>query len=101
MEIRVLESAKDDIREGWKFYERNREGLGDYFLASVEMEVKALRLYAGIHEVFEGLHRILMKRFPFAVYDRKENGRVDINAILDCRRDPEAIAKRLKSSQLP
>jgi hypothetical protein len=68
VEIRVLESAKEDIREGWKFYEGIRIGLGGYFLASVESEVQELRLYAGIHEVHEGLHRMLMKRFPFAVY---------------------------------
>jgi hypothetical protein len=27
MEIRLLETAKDDLREGWKFYEQNAAGL--------------------------------------------------------------------------
>jgi hypothetical protein len=29
VEIRLLETAKEDFREGWKFYEQNAAGLGD------------------------------------------------------------------------
>jgi hypothetical protein len=35
MEIRLLESAKEDLRRGWKFYEDRSAGLGDYFLDCV------------------------------------------------------------------
>ncbi len=47
----------------------------------------------------EGFHRMLVKRFPFAVYYLIEDDRADIYAVLDCRRDPEWIAKRLDSSR--
>lgn len=68
MEIRILESARDDLRNAWKFYDRNRAGLGDYFLDCVQADVSSLLLFAGIHEVSEDYHRMLVKRFPFAVY---------------------------------
>ena len=68
MEIRVLETARDDLREGWKFYENSAVGLGDYFLDCIQADVQSLRIYAGIHEMAEGFHRMLVKRFPFAVY---------------------------------
>jgi hypothetical protein len=68
MEIRLLESAKEDLREGWNFYEYNSPNLGDYFLDCVQADVSSLNLYAGIHEIDDGFHRMLMKRFPFAIY---------------------------------
>ena len=99
MEIRLLETAKVDLREGWKFYEKNAAGLGDYFLDSIQADVRSLKLYAGIHEMSEGFHRMLARRFPFAVYYLIENETIDVYAILDCRRDPEWIVKRLDSSR--
>jgi plasmid stabilization system protein ParE len=97
MEIRLLESAKDDLREGWRFYEQQAAGVGDYFLDSIQVDVQSLRLYAGIHERAEGFHRMLAKRFPFAIYYLIDEDRLDIYAILDCRRDPNSISKRLGS----
>ena len=96
MEIRILETAKEDLREGWNFYEGRSIGLGDYFLDSIQADVKSLKIYAGIHETADGFHRMLAKRFPFAVYYPIENRRVDVYAILDCRRRPEWITHRLK-----
>ena len=59
MEIRLLESAKEDLREGWKFYERNSAGLGEYFLDCIQADVRSLEIYAGVHETADGFHRIM------------------------------------------
>ena len=99
MEIRLLETAKEDLREGWTFYENMAAGLGDYFLDSIQADVRSLTLYAGVHERAEGFHRMLAKRFPFAVYYLIDDARIDIYAILDCRRDPDWIVKRLGASR--
>jgi plasmid stabilization system protein ParE len=99
VEIRLLETAKEDLREGWKFYEKNAPGLGDYFLDCIQADVRSLKIYAGIHEMSEGFHRMLAKRFPFAVYYLIQNENIHVYAILDCRRDPEWIVKRLDSSR--
>ena len=99
MEIRILETAKEDLREGWKFYERNAAGLGEYFLDCIQADVRSLKVFGGIHEMSEGFHRMLAKRFPFAVYYLIESDTIDVYAILDCRRDPEWIVKRLESSR--
>lgn len=98
MEIRLLESAKEDLRRGWRFYEDRSAGLGDYFLDCVQADVRSLMVFAGIHESSAGFHRMLVKRFPFAVYYLLEHDTVDVFAILDCRRDPDWISQRLDSS---
>ncbi len=99
MEIRLLESAKEDLRESWNFYELASVGLGDYFLDCIQADVRSLQVFAGIHEMSDGFHRMLVKRFPFAVYYLLRDETIEIYAILDCRREPDWIVKRLNSSR--
>ena len=97
MKIKILESAKQDLREGFHFYESQERGIGSYFLESLFSDIESLRLFGGIHAIHFGrYHRLLSKRFPFAIYYRIEAGEVRVYAILDCRRDPAWIRKRLQ-----
>ncbi len=97
MKIKILESAKEDLKEGYYFYDIQKRGLGDYFLESLYSDIESLKLYAGIHNIHFGkYHRLLSKRFPFAIYYRIENHEVLIYAVLDCRRDPAWIRKKLR-----
>lgn len=50
----------------------------------------------GIHQVTYAYHRCLSKRFPFAIYYRVEGELVRVHAVLDCRRNPSSIKKRLR-----
>ena len=96
MKIKILESAKQDLIEGYSFYEMQEKGVGSYFLESIFSDVESLRLFAGIHNIHFGkYHRLLSKRFPFAIYYRVEHNEVRVHAVLDCRRDPAWIRKRL------
>ncbi|APD49351.1 hypothetical protein BM449_05535 [Synechococcus sp. SynAce01] len=99
MDIRLLDAARDDLRNGWIFYERQLVGLGDRFLDAIEADVRFLSLYAGIHSKVDGFHRLLIRRFPFALYYLVEEERIDIYAILDCRRDPLLIRSRLQTDR--
>lgn len=97
MKIKILESAKDDLKEGFLFYELQQEGLGAYFLESLFSDIESLKLYAGIHSIhFKKYHRLLSKRFPFAVYYRIEENKAHIYAIIDCRRDPAWIRNKFQ-----
>jgi len=49
MKVRILESAREDLREGYRFYEQQQEGIGDYFLDMLSAEIDSLALYGGIH----------------------------------------------------
>lgn len=95
MRIEILREAERDLIDGFAFYERQSKGLGDYFLDSIFSDVESLHLYAGIHSMHFGYHRLLSKRFPFAIYYRVENDAVLVYAILDCRRNPAWIRDRL------
>jgi hypothetical protein len=95
MRIEILDEAEKDLVDGFAFYDRQSKGLGNYFLDSIFSDIESLHLYAGIHAFHFGYHRLLAKRFPFAIYYRVENDTVRVYAILDCRRNPAWIRDRL------
>ena len=64
MRIRILDSAVEDLDQGRRFYERQREDLGAYFLDGVFSEIDSLVLFAGIHRKAFGYHHLIAKRFP-------------------------------------
>ena len=95
MRIEILDKAENDLVNGYAFYERQSQGLGQYFLDSLFSDLESLNLYAGIHAMHLGYHRLLAKRFPFAVYYRIQDKVIRVYAILDCRRDPALLRNHL------
>ena len=98
MKLKILSSAIDDLYQGRLFYERQGEGVGDYFFDSLFSDIDSLTLYGGIHSKFHGYHRMLSKRFPYAVYytvQRKEN--VLVWRVLDLRQNPKNIWRALNA----
>ena len=99
MNLKILSSANEDLINGYHFYEQQAEGLGSYFLDSLFSDIDSLIIYHEIHPMFfNKYHRMLSKRFPFAVYYTKENNDVIIYAVLDCRKKPAWIKERLDES---
>ena len=97
MKIKILNSANQDLIDGYWFYEKQEEGLGIYFLDTLFSDIDSLNVYAGIHPMhFEKYHRLLSKRFPFAVYYRVENDTALVYAVLDCRRNPAWIRNKME-----
>ena len=95
MRIRILNPAEKDLEEGYRFYESRDPGLGSYFLDSLYSDIDSLAYFAGIHRVVFGYHRLLSKRFSFAVYYRVVEHEVIITGVLDCRRNPSWRRERL------
>ena len=72
MKIQVSEQAAEDLLAGFQFYEHQEEGVGRYFLDSLFADIDSLVLYAGVHSTTHGYHRMIAKRFPFAIYYKIE-----------------------------
>lgn len=96
MRIEILEEALEDLDRGFHFYEGQEAGLGSYFLDQLFRDIDSLLHCAGIHPLVFSYHRSLAKRFPFAIYCSVEGEVVHVRAVLDCRRNPVWIRKRLK-----
>jgi plasmid stabilization system protein ParE len=96
MKIRLLSSALDDLTEGRLFYEKQGEGLGEYYFDSLFSDIDSLTLYGGIHPKFFNYHRMLSRRFPYAIYYKLEKEALVVWRVLDLRRDPKKIRQSLK-----
>jgi plasmid stabilization system protein ParE len=94
--IRVLAATKEDLREGYWFYEKQEPGIGDYFLDSISADIDSLQLHHGYHRQFDGFHRLIAKVFPFCIYYRVAGDDILVDAVLDQRRNPQSIRRLLR-----
>jgi len=97
MNIKILPIANEDLLNGYHFYEQQEKGIGSYFLDSLFSDIDSLLVYHGVHPLFFiKYHRLLSKRFPFAIYYTIENEDIVIYAVLDCRKKPAWIKGRFE-----
>ncbi len=96
MKITILPSARGDLAAGFAFYESQEEGLGNYFLESLLSDIDSLHFRAGSHLSVFGFHRLLSKRFPYAIYYSLDSDTASIRAVLDCRRNPSWTIRKLQ-----
>lgn len=96
MKLRILPSAIQDLSRGQEFYARQSDTLGEYFLDSLFADIDSLELYAGVHAKFFGHHRLLAKRFPFAVYYKVDDEVCTVWRVLDCRQNPARTTRALE-----
>src|ERR1044072_8708605 len=96
MTVVILEDAAEDLESGAQVYESRATGVGDYFLDSILSDLDSLVLFAGVHPIYFGFHRMLSKRFPFGIYYEVEGDVAYVYAILDLRRDPLWVRKQLR-----
>lgn len=91
MRIRIQPSAKQDIRRGYRFYERREAGVGSYFSDSIYASIDSLHLYAGMHRMRGPFYRFHARPFPFWIYYRIDEATCFVVAVLDARQNPEKI----------
>lgn len=93
--IRITVEARQDLDEGYAFYELQDPGAGEYFATCLKADISGLVVTAGIHRQWQGFHKALSKVFPYAIYYRFSGQAVVVIAVIDTRRDPDWIRNRL------
>ena len=96
-EIILLPEAESDVNEAYWWYEDKSVGLGEEFLRCLEAG------FAGISENphhypvrFDTFRRILLRRFPYAVYFEDTETTVTIYYVFHGSLNPEKLKQRLK-----
>lgn len=96
MKLLLHSLAEQDLQAGMEFYERQQRGLGTYFSDSLLADIESLRLYAGVHRKIFGYHRLLARRFPYAVFYEVTSEEIRIWRVLDCRRNPRWSEQQIR-----
>jgi plasmid stabilization system protein ParE len=96
VKIKILPTALEDLDRGRRFYARQGKSLRNYFLDALFSDIDSLELYAGVHLKVFDFHRLLAKRFPYAVYYQVDSETCIVFRVLDCRQEPEETTKALR-----
>ena len=95
-EYRLKFSARAlrETGEAQAWYELQNPGLGDEFIAAIELQLKRLEqaplLYA---EVLPGVHRALLPRFPYGLFYAVRGDLIHILAVRHDARNPKRWPK--------
>lgn len=96
IKITISEDAFSDLHDGFDFYEEQEDGLGDYFSSQLRADIDGLKITAGIHlQTHRDLHRLLSRRFPYAIFYRFHSNEALVLAVVDCRKEPNWIEEHL------
>jgi plasmid stabilization system protein ParE len=94
-DLHIQPAAVRDAETAPKWYEAQRPGLGIEFIleldAAIEKAVEAPETY---ELKYRKVRRVLMRRFPYAVYFVLERNVVEVFAILHQHRDPTTWQSR-------
>ena len=94
-EVIVLEEAAADLERGRAFYDKQQEGVGEYFVDCLLADIEHLAFFHGAHRLQHGCFRMLAKRFPFGIYYLETETQTQVVAVLDLRRKPTWIRKQM------
>lgn len=87
--------AAAEIQAAYRWYEREREGLGEEFLQSV---ARLIEIIAEFPESFPIVHRdvrrALLRRFPYSILYRLKSGHVIVAGCFHSKRDPKSWQAR-------
>ena len=88
--LKFSSRALREIGDAQTWYEQQSSGLGEEFLAAMELQLKRLEqaplLYA---EVVPGVRRALLPRFPYGLFYTLRNDLVHVLAVLHDARHPK------------
>jgi plasmid stabilization system protein ParE len=87
--------VQGEIDDAYRWYEQQRPGLGDDFLAALELVFHRIEQMPAIHQViWQDVRRGLLRRFPYGVFYRVHPDRVEVIAVQHLRRDPSGWQSR-------
>ena len=92
--LKFSSRALCEIGEAQEWYELQNPGLGEEFVAAMELQLKRLEqaplLYA---EVIPGVRRALLPRFPYGLFYAVRENLIHVLAVLHDARNPSRWPK--------
>lgn len=92
----ITPEAEADLAEAKAWYERKRAGLGAEFVLCVEAGFDHIcRVPTAAAAVHPGVRRVVVRRFPYAIYYRVDPDQIAVLAVYHSKRDPRGWKKRV------
>jgi toxin ParE1/3/4 len=92
----IRRRAEHEMAEAGLWYESRRSGAGLHFIRCVDAAISLISRHPEAGPVqFGSFRRILVSRFPFAVFYTVESDAVIVHAVFHSSRDPRKIRELL------
>ena len=89
-------AVRPEVREAYRWYERQRAGLGAEFIAAIERVYDRIRKTPKLHAIVcDDIRRALPRKFPYGVYYRLHEDHIEILAVHHSSRDPAGWKSRM------
>jgi plasmid stabilization system protein ParE len=93
--LKILSPARADLRSIWLWYMAIRPELAaDFLLCTEESMERVKRNPLSYPSVYNDIKRIVMQRFPYALFYRIKDSVIHIIAVAHTHRSPTAWQKR-------
>jgi len=94
--LRLRPEAEADLKEAYRWHEKQRRGLGDDFLLYVEAALSALQENPKQFAfVYKEVRRTLVRRFPYTIFYVAQREGIMVLAIFHARRNPKIWQNRV------
>jgi toxin ParE1/3/4 len=88
--------AEADLEEAAQWYEQRSPGLGTNLIAQVRATLTRIGDNPDLYtEVYNGIRRAPLRRFPYSLFYRRLDDRVQVIAVFHDRRDPSIWQSRV------
>jgi plasmid stabilization system protein ParE len=88
-EIVVRREAQFEVQEIFQQYEDKSDGLGFEFLRSLDASLQSVRRNPLAYQtIYKEIRRVLLRKFPYALFYIAEENRIVVIACLNQSRDP-------------
>lgn len=99
-QVKLLPIVQNDLKDAKKWYNEQRETLGEEFKEEVNKEIDYIGQNPKNYQIkYKGLRQSLVPRFPYAIFyliEEKKRALIVIG-LLHTSRNPEIIIKRIKN----
>jgi len=100
-DLRFLPEVEEDLFSGYAWYEDKARGLGEEFLRIFYASANNLSRNALLYKkVYGDFRRVLLRRFPYAIYFRLDKNEVTVFGLFHCARDPRTIKVELSDRNI-
>lgn len=97
LRIDLAPEAERDIQSIFAWYEQQRPGLGLAFLLATEVAIDGIRRLPEARPLLaRNTRRVMLRRFPYALFYTREGSCVLVTGILHGHRNPESWSDRVR-----
>ena len=92
----IIPEAEQDVTDAYDWYQEQELGLGEEFLRCVDAAIQFIQRNPEMYGIaYESYRRVLVRRFPYAIFYEYLEDSVIVYGIFQCSQNPKKWRNRL------